>query len=344
MPLQIVDPLQVSNWDDLVLATGRSSFFHSSAWARVLHESYGYKPVYFTSFENGKISSLMPFMEVRSLLTGKRGVSLPFTDFCESVAPTEDAFREAEEAARKCGKENRWKTLEWRGNGRYFSNAKPSSLYYIHTLDLNGSEENMLSKFRSNARRNIKRAVKERVRVEITDNLESMAAYYRLHCLTRKDHGLPPQPFSFFNKIFEHIIRGGNGFTALAYVKDACIAGAVYLHFGKNAVYKFGASDKRHQHLRPNNLLMWEAMRECMNRRVHSLSLGRTDADNEGLLQYKRSWNPQEEKIHYYKYDLARNEFQTDSLSVRGFYNRFFEVAPIPVLRFLGAAIYRHLG
>jgi len=35
MPLQIVNPLEIDNWDDLVLATGKASFFHSSGWAIV---------------------------------------------------------------------------------------------------------------------------------------------------------------------------------------------------------------------------------------------------------------------------------------------------------------------
>jgi hypothetical protein len=63
MALQVINPLDIPDWDDLVLATGEASVFHSAGWARALHETYGYKPVYFTAFENGKIFSLMPFME-----------------------------------------------------------------------------------------------------------------------------------------------------------------------------------------------------------------------------------------------------------------------------------------
>lgn len=344
MTLEIVNPLEIPNWDDLILATGNASVFHSSSWARVLHEAYGYKPVYFTSFENGRISSLMPFMEVRSWLTGKRGVSLPFTDFCDSVARTEEIFREAVDAARKHGREMGWKTLEWRGSGGCFGNRSPSSAYYTHTIDLADGQEKVFAKFKSNIRRNINKAMREKVRLDIDDSPESIAQYYRLHCGTRKDHGLPPQPFSFFKKIFEHVIRGGRGFTVLAYLEDACIAGAIFFCFGNNAVYKFGASDKRHQHLRPNNLVMWEAIRECMRRGVQSLSLGRTETGNEGLLQFKRGWSPKEEKVHYHKYDLNKDKFQSGFMSVKGFHNRIFELTPIPVLRFLGSAIYRHLG
>jgi hypothetical protein len=310
----------------------------------VLHESYGYKPLYFASFENGKLSCLMPFMEINSWLTGRRGVSLPFTDFCDSIAPDAKCFQDAVEEIKEYGRKESWKTIEWRGNGGYFAEASTCSSYYSHTLEPSGSEEQIFSGFKSNTRRNINKAVKEGVSVEVGGTLETVKSYYRLHCITRRDHGLPPQPFSFFKKIYEHVIAAGNGFTVLAFLKDFCVAGAVYLHFGKAAVYKFGASNKKFQHLRPNNLVMWEAIRECVKRGFRSFSFGRTEPDNEGLLQFKRGWNPEEEQVSYYKYDLKKNSFQTESIGVKGFYNQIFNITPIPVLRLVGTAMYKHLG
>ena len=344
MNLQIINPLQIPNWDDLVLATGKASLFHSSAWARVLRESYGYKPLYFISFEDGRLSLLIPFMEISTWITGKRAVSLPFTDFCDSIAPDTKCFQDAVEQIKEYGRKKNWKTVEWRGNRRYFTEEAPSSSSYSHTLQLSGPEDQIFSRFKSNTRRNINKAVKEGVRVEIGDTLGSVKSYYRLHCITRRDHGLPPQPFAFFKKIHENVIAAGNGFNVLAFLKNLCVAGAVYLDFGKTAIYKFGASNKKYQHLRPNNLVMWEAIRECVKRGFRTLSFGRTETDNEGLLQFKRGWNPEEELVNYYKYDLNKNSFLDESMGVKGFYNRIFGMTPIPVLRFVGSAIYKHLG
>ena len=344
MDLQILNPLEIPNWDDLVLATGKASFFHSSAWARVLHESYGYKPLYFASFEDGKISFLMPFMEVNSWLTGRRGVSLPFTDFCDSVAPDAKYCQEAADETKGYGKRRNWKTIEWRGNANFFSGDCASTFYYAHTLQLKGTEEQILSGLKSNTRRNINKAWREGVTVKIGNTLDSVKSYYRLHCATRRGHGLPPQPFVFFRKIYDHAIAAGKGFTVLAFVKDLCVAGAVYLHFWKNAVYKFGASDKKYQQLRPNNLVMWEAIRECVKKDIESFSFGRTAPENVGLLRFKRGWNAEERQVRYFRYDLRRNSFLTESVGVKGFYNRIFKVAPIPVLRFFGTAMYKHLG
>jgi len=71
MTLQILNPLEIDDWDELLLTHPDYSFFHTSAWARVLHESYGYKPLYFTAIENGRLSALIPIMEVNSFLTGR---------------------------------------------------------------------------------------------------------------------------------------------------------------------------------------------------------------------------------------------------------------------------------
>ena len=92
--VEILNPLEYPGWDDLLLTHEDYSFFHSSAWARVLHESYNYKPLYFTGVENGNLTALIPVMEVKSILTGRRGVSLPFTDFCQIIVSDEAQFKE----------------------------------------------------------------------------------------------------------------------------------------------------------------------------------------------------------------------------------------------------------
>jgi hypothetical protein len=87
MDLQRINPLDYPDWDDLLLKSGDPSFFHTSTWARVIVESYGYQPVYFVRWENTRLSSVMPFMDISSRLTGRRGVSLPFTDYCNPFKP-----------------------------------------------------------------------------------------------------------------------------------------------------------------------------------------------------------------------------------------------------------------
>jgi len=344
MTLGIVNPLHIPNWDAIVLATGKASFFHSSAWARVLHESYGYKPVYFASFENGKLASLMPFMEVNSWLTGKRGVSLPFTDQVSVIAPDKIIFEELVKSVTDYGEKAGWKYIEWRDGALFPEEADASESHYTHELNLKKTEKELLSRLRDSTRRNIKKADKAGASVEISQSLDSIKSFSGLNCITRKRHGLPPQPLSFFVKVFEHVISKGHGIVASAVHSGRVIASAVFFHFGKSGIYKYGASDLAHQELRANNLVMWETINWFRVRGFETFNFGRTEPENEGLLQFKRGWNAEERLVRYFKYDLKKNSFKTKSIGVKGFYNRIFYVTPIPVLRFVGAAMYKHLG
>jgi lipid II:glycine glycyltransferase (peptidoglycan interpeptide bridge formation enzyme) len=121
------------------------------------------------------------------------------------------------------------------------------------------------------------------------------------------------------------------------------IAGAVYFHHAGNAIYKYGASDPKYQKLRPNNLIMWEAIKEYCRHGYQTLSFGRTEPENQGLLQFKRGWGTDERIINYYKFDLRKGCFVEGQPDFRSSYN-FFKIMPSALLRFTGNLLYRHVG
>ena len=57
MNIQILDPTQIPNWDSLVLRHPSATPFHSSGWARVLQETYGFTPLYACVFKGETLSS-----------------------------------------------------------------------------------------------------------------------------------------------------------------------------------------------------------------------------------------------------------------------------------------------
>ncbi|MBW1929160.1 MAG: peptidoglycan bridge formation glycyltransferase FemA/FemB family protein [Deltaproteobacteria bacterium] len=292
---------------------------------------------------NGKLETLVPFMEINSFITGKRGVSLPFTDSCPIISPDEGRFTQLFHQIVEHGKQAKWKYIEFRGGQEFFRNEPPSLTYYTHDLDLTKDEEGLLASFRNSTKRNIKRAVRERVKVQISHSLDSVRHFFFLNCKTRKRHGLPPQPFRFFKKLHEHVISKEQGFVCLAQYEGKAIAGVIFLVFGKKAIYKYGASDMKYQHLRANNLVMWEAIKECINKGRETLNLGRTEPQNEGLLQFKRGWNPEERSMKYHRYDLRNQAFIKDTGNPRESYN-FLRRMPLWLLNLTGTLLYKHVG
>jgi hypothetical protein len=341
--IQILNPIGYPGWDELLLTHGQSTFFHTCAWARVLSESYQYKPLYFTIIEDNKLAALIPLMEINSLLTGRRGVSLPLTDECRPVAQDTEQFKEMLQYVLEYGKTAGWKHLELRGGHQGLDRCPVHKTHYSHTLGLDQDDAKIFSTFRNSTKRNIKRAQKENLKVDLSYTLESVKEFYRLNCTTRKHHGLPPQPISFFRKIFDHIISRKKGFVALAHKNNISVAAIVYLHFGSQAIYKYGASDRNYQHLRPNNLVMWQAIKWCCRNGFQRFSFGRTEAENQGLLQFKRGWGTKEEKINHYKYDLKSGCFVTKESGLKTSYHLFRHM-PSSLLRLTGNLLYRHVG
>jgi hypothetical protein len=342
--LQILDPTDREDWDDLLGSSPESSFFHSRAWAGVLRDAYRFVPKYFTVVEGSKIAALIPVFEASSFLTGTRGVSLPFTDYCQPITNSGESLKDLLRPIIEHGKQSGWKYLELRTSDTVLPDAPPSCQFYGHLLDLSAGEKRIRAKLRSSTQRNIKKANQEGVHVEFAGSLQAVEEFYRLNCLTRRDHGLPPQPFKFFACVHNHVISQGKGRVALASHRGRVIAGCVYFHFGRKAIYKYGASDRRFQHLRANNLIMWEAIRQYGLEGYESFCFGRTEPDNPGLRQFKQGWGPQECMITYYRYDLRKGAFTPDERRVSDVHKSVFRRMPISLLRMAGNLLYRHMG
>lgn len=345
MRLQPLDPDRHPGWDGLLLRGGDSCFFHSSAWARVLRSTYGFKPLYFAAIEADRLAFLMPFMEIDSPLTGRRGVSLPFTDRCPPhAAGGRDDLREAVTLVMAHGGRAKWRYAEWRDEASFREGIPAWASFYFHEIDLRRAEADLFSALGDSNRRNIRKARGSGVTVRFERSAEAMSEFYRLNVLTRKRHGLPPQPLSFFRNVFEQIILKDMGIVATAVHGRRAVAASVYFFFGERCLYKYGASDLRHQGVRPNNLLMWEALLWLKNKGFPVMDLGRTEPGDTGLLRFKRAWGAKESMIRYYRYDFRENAYLAGDKSSSLLIPRLFRHTPRPVLRLIGRLFYRHAG
>ncbi|SPF43084.1 conserved hypothetical protein [Syntrophobacter sp. SbD1] len=340
--LQIIDPLNFPGWDDLVLSADNYSFFHTSAWIRVLCESYGYSPSFFALSRDGKLSIVIPLLEVKSFFTGRRAVSLPFSDYSEPVVFDGSSLSGLPGSLIDTAKKKGWKYLDFRG-GSFFPPGIPSwSRYLHHSLELSNPED-LLSKFHKNTVRNLKKAKASGLSVGVFDSFDAIRQYYRLHCQTRKRQGAPPQPFSFFKKIFEHVCSKGHGQVVLAHYNDKPVAGAVFFHFGRKAMYKYGALDMNYATLGASTAVMWEAMSGYAALGYQAFCFGRTDLGNEGLRRFKLGFGPDEYLLDYRRFDVLKGAFVGGNEKNRLPLSRFIKHFPIPGLKMIGLT-YRHFG
>lgn len=283
-------------------------------------------------------------MEISSLLTGRRGVSLPFTDDCEPLARSPEAARALLHATLALARTRKWRKIEFRGGSELLPDATPATTFYSHHLELKPCETTLAKGLDSSVRRAIRKAEQAGVTVEFSNQPAAIESFYQLLTLTRRRHGLPPQPFHFFSGLQQHLLATGRGTVALARLRGEAIAGAVYLFSGQTVLYKYGASDERHQQVRGNNLVMWRALTSFAQQGYTRLDFGRTSLENEGLRAFKLSWGSSERVSHYLVHELATQRWTQAPDRAAGWHTSVFRQLPLPIARLVGNLIYRHLG
>ena len=208
----LVDPLQDPAWDRLAHSHPKSTAFHSAAWAEVLVKSYRHKPFYLHLLRRGKTMALLPFMEVCSTFTGRRGVCLPFSDFCEPLIFDEYESRIGIQKLAELARERNWKYFEVRSGGTHGDGNEPASTYYGQVLDLRGGLAEVTSRFASSVRRAIRKGEKSALVTQMDCSRAAVLEFYELHVRTRRRHGIPPQPLSFFSKYSRKHLETREGF------------------------------------------------------------------------------------------------------------------------------------
>jgi lipid II:glycine glycyltransferase (peptidoglycan interpeptide bridge formation enzyme) len=223
-------------------------------------------------------------------------------------------------------------------------NPHPSISFYTHSLDLTPGAGRVFDCFESSVRRAIRKAEKSGLQIEVVQSEAGIRDFYRLQCRTRRRHGLPPQPLAFFLNIHRHIISKDLGFLITGKLNQSSVAASLYLKWGTGAYFKFGASDDRFQEFRGANLVMWAAIQKCMALGLHQLQFGRTSLRNDGLRRFKLGWGASEQMLSYFKFDLRKNQYVTDTDHASGWHNRLFASLPLPLLRLTGKILYPHLA
>jgi CelD/BcsL family acetyltransferase involved in cellulose biosynthesis len=340
---RLIDPIADPDWLAFVEGSPVAEVFHHPRWLALLSAQYGYR-IQACCLANGNgIEAGIPVARIESRLTGKRLVSLPFSDVC-SPALAPGAGPEALEAlgealAGEARRSELGLTVHAPLPGP--SEAVVQPRFVRHLLSLDADPAAIETAYAKQIRRGIKKAEREGLRVERRGDRAALDAFYSLHLQTRHRLGVPTQPKGFIRR-FEELFDAGLGFVAIVLDGSEPIAAAVFLTHNDTVTYKYGASDAGKLSKRPNNLLFAETIRWACEAGFGTLDFGRTDLDNEGLRSFKRSWGAREEGLSYTYLDEPEPSLEP------GLRDRVMGAtirrSPAMVGRLAGAALYKHFG
>lgn len=341
-----INPLSDERWRKFVDHHPRASIFHHVGWLGALQRTYGHKPYVLTSARPGEpLKDGLVFSEVKSWLTGKRLVSLPFSDHCDILSDSQGGYEILlSEYSRYAARFNYVEIRPLHTEAPLPSqNWNIGEEFVHHSLSLEPSLGSLFSRFhKSCIQRKVRKAEKEGLHYARGNDEALLQQFYGLLICTRRRHGIPPQPLQWFRNLVSHL--GDRLTIRIASQADRPISAILTLSHKQTCVYKYGCSDEQYHHLGGMPFLFWRLIEECKTEQILELDFGRTDLENEGLLSFKDRFGAVRTPLTYLRLPGVRKR------STRSIHMQFpvagqiFSKLPNAISWRLGGLLYRHMG
>jgi len=346
MSVYELNPLDDPRWETFVHNHARASVFHSTNWLRALQIAYGYDPAVVTTCpRQAALTNGLVFCRVESWLTGRRMVSLPFSDHCEPLGNNSGELDDLLFNMRHDVDTGSWKYIEIRPpfyQPGSLTGFGKSLTYCLHRLNLSGrSAQELFHNFhKSCVQRKIRRAERERLKHEEGTSEVLLQQFYKLLVITRRRLLLPPQPQSWFRAL---IASFGEDLKIRVVSKDdRPVASILTISHKKTMVYKYGCSDARFNRLGGMALLLWNTIQEAKDKGLEEFEMGRSDSSTPGLISFKEHWGAVGTQLNYWRYPSqpvgTANAWQQSIL------RRLVPATPNSVLQMVGSLLYGHIG
>lgn len=344
-----LDPLTDSRWPTFLESHPDASIFHSREWLQAIRLTYGYEPVVFTTCSGSELTNGVVFCCISSWLTGKRMVSLPFSDHCQPLASGDDltTILSHLEVERKTSNQKyiEIRPATWELSPAENNGFEESEHFHTHTIDLRGDLNPIYKRFHDSCiRRKIKRAEREELTYESGRSEDLFQKFRALHLLTRRRHKLPPQPEAWFRNI---VLSLGKMVTIHVASKGTTpVASLVTASYKNTLVYKYGVSDGQFNNLGATPFLFWKVIQQAHAEGIEQFDLGRSDYGDEGLVSFKEHLGATASELRYYRHtgQSHARRVQTASGPLSSWAREALVRLPDSMLARVGQLVYPHIG
>jgi lipid II:glycine glycyltransferase (peptidoglycan interpeptide bridge formation enzyme) len=194
---------------------------------------------------------------------------------------------------------------------------------YVVQLPLAGrDEDDLLKGFNQLWRRNVKKAGKAGVTVEL-GRAADLPGFHRLYLETAARDGFTPRPLEYFEGMWEAMAAEDENRLRLYLARHdrSLVAAATVVRVGAHAWYSYGASSTAHRDVRGSNAVQWQMIRDALADGCDVYDLrGITDTVDEGdphagllrfkvgtgaeAVEYAGEWDLPISKVLYAAFDL----------------------------------------
>ncbi len=344
------DPTQDARWEAFATRHQKASVFHTFGWLKALQLTYGYKPIAFTtSSPRDDLKNALVFCQVESWITGKRLVSLPFSDHCEPLFDSAENLYFLIRCLQTSLESMGCKYLEIRPVDLDLSNLEegvgfaPVANHFLHILDLRPHLDDVYRNLhKDSVQRRVRRAQRAGLVEKCGTSDDLLKEFYALFTMTRSRHHVPPTPYAWFRNLID--CEGKALEIRVAYKEETPVAAILTLRFRDVVYYKYGCCDEAFKKLGATPWLLWRAIVAAKSNGAAEFDMGRTEEGNAGLLAFKNHWVPHPKRLIYWGFPkIPRTRDPIDGWKMR-VAKRVFSFMPNKLQTITGKLIYRHIG
>ena len=291
MRVRLATDADKKDWDAYVMGHKCIPPLNRYAWKGILEDSYGVRTFFFIAEEeDGSVCGVLPTYVIRDLAGDARVYSPKFALLADRDDIAEGLLLHLR---RFCIQHGMVSGLVHTGYAA-LETSFPKSVRTNQVMELVGDEKDQWHGLRSKTRNMIRKAQQSDVTVE--RGFANLTEFYRVYCANAMELGVPVHSARFFENIADRLGVGSE--LTVAKRGDMVIGGILVVFSADVAIYPFHSSLPGYHRFAPNQLLLWEVIKRCIERHIPVLDMGESTAGG-NVHRFKKNFGGTDRVVSY---------------------------------------------
>lgn len=338
--IKFLEPVDHQRWDQFVEASDTATFFHLSAWQRVIQQAFSHKTYYVYAEQEGEISGILPLVHVKSLLFGNTLISNAFCVYGGIVASNDQAFQELQNYAQKLARELGVDCLEMRNRQQQHPDWPHKQLYVTFRKELDSDHEKNMSAIPRKQRAMVRAGIKAGLTGVVDTNIDR---FYQAYSVSVRNLGTPVFPKHYF-QLLKQVFADDCEILTIEH-EGRLVASVMSFYFKDEVLPYYGGGTDLARDLKGNDFMYWEVMHRAVDKGCKVFDFGRSK-EGTGSYRFKKHWGFEPEPL-FYEIDLVKAQ-QIPEINPLNPKYQFFIAAwkrlPLPVSQLVGPWLAKDLG
>ena len=337
---------ETAAWDAFVQSRPDATFFHLSAWRRVIEAAFAHRTYYCAAEQDGSIVGVLPLAQVRTRLFGHMLISNPFCVYGGPLAASAEAARalashaaalRAQLGAAACefrymdSPPEGWLPDDWQAR---------DALYVTFRRAMTGDDDANLKSIPRKQRAVVRKGIERGLTATTDRNVDQLHAIY---AQSVRNLGTPVFARRYFRILAEtfgeamDVVTVRNNATAVASVMN--------FYWRDEVIPYYGGGTDAARGCQGNDFMYWEVMRRAAARGCRLFDFGRSKQGT-GAFSFKKNWGFTPAKLPYHVL-VAPGQAIPEVNPLNPKYRLMIAAwkrLPVPVANVIGPALVRGVG